>query len=280
VAGDNSSHDNLILPGQSRPASKKLQKAVAEAQEGLERTIVFLPVQDHPKTVVRSMAQGYRDSDGERERIWLDACLPRLAQEATAAHELGHVVQRKERYPRISSFRGSAGRPLFPSLERIAARASDVVLDESADLWAIKRGFNMSYALRQIDLKGTVAGLKSEPIEKEASDWKTYYAGLNRLASILGKRKTPPPSFEIGPEASTQAMAMDYAGLSLRLKRYGLFDGLDATWGKHWPVSRKMGKQLAVTVSLNGVQNREKCRLAIEKIAAFLNIPEPLIKIG
>jgi hypothetical protein len=269
----------MMLPGQTRPATKKLQIATAEAQEGLGRTILFLPVQSHASAVVRSMAQGYRDNDDENERIWLDERLPRLAQEATAAHELGHVVQRKEGYPRISAVRGENGRPLYPALERIAARASDIVLDDNADQWAIRHGFNMSHALRQIDLKGTVSGLGSEPIEPEASDWERYFSGLAELAAALVNHKKPARDLEIGSEANTQAMAMDYAGLSLRLGRYSLFDGLDATWQKHWPLSRKMGKHLAAIISSNGVENRTKSIRALEKIAVFLKIPAPLIQI-
>ena len=45
-------------------------------------------------------------------------------------------------------------------------------------------------------------------------------------------------------------MALDYAGLSLRLGRYDLFARLEATWIEHWPISRTMGKQLAEIVRL------------------------------
>jgi hypothetical protein len=75
-------------------------------------------------------------------------------------------------------------------------------------------------------------------------------------------------------------MALDYAGLSLRLDRYGLFGGLEPVWAEHWPVSRGIGKELGVIVRLNGVENRDKCLQALEKIVAFLRIPAPLINIG
>jgi hypothetical protein len=280
VAGNGGGTDNeLLLPGQRRPVSKKLRKAVEEAQDGLGRTIVFLPVKSHASAVVRSMAQGYRDNDGERERIWLDERLPRLAQEATAAHELGHVVQHKEGYPRIYSIRSGNGRPIFPTLARVAARASDIALDDNADQWAIRHGFDMSHALRQIDLRGTVDGLKSKPIITEPSDWETYYAGLDKLAAALSKGKMPKRDPGIGGEAGTQAMAMDYAGLSTRMERYGLFDGFDGLWAEHWPVSREMGKRLATIVKRSGVENRDKTARTLEKIVVFLKIPAPLIEL-
>jgi len=74
-------------------------------------------------------------------------------------------------------------------------------------------------------------------------------------------------------------MTPDYAGLSLRLERYGFFNGLDSLWAEHWPILRGTGKELAVIVSLNGVENRDKCRQALEKIIAFLKISAPLISI-
>jgi hypothetical protein len=63
----------------------------------------------------------------------------------------------------------------------------------------------------------------------------------------------------------------------MRLERYCLFDKMDFMWVEHWPLSRKMGKELAAIVKLNGVENRDKCRQALEKIVAFLRVPAPLI---
>jgi hypothetical protein len=78
-------------------------------------------------------------------------------------------------------------------------------------------------------------------------------------------------------EAGTQIMVLDYAGLSLRLGRYGIFDDLDAAWASHWPISRKMGKELIGI--LGEMKTRDECREDLEKTAVFLKIPPRLIKI-
>ena len=252
---------------------------MAEAQEGLGRAIVFLPIGRHRNKLVASMAQGFRDSSESEERIWLDATLPRLAGEATAAHELGHVVQRKESYPHILSVRGGDGRPFFASLMRLAARTNNLVLDESADRWAIARGFNLGYALRRLTQNGVIDSLKGASTAPEASNWKRYYADLDRLASLLKNQKTFEHR-EIGPEADTQALALDYAGLSLRLGRYGLFAGLDEIWQKQWPISRKTGRELAALVKDGTFDSSRGCRKALQTILDFLKIPQPLLELN
>ena len=257
---------------------KRLNDAVAEVRNGLGRDIIFLSLEQFGDPLVRRTVRGFHESFGGVERIWLDAALPYAAQEATAAHELAHIVQHKERYPQASSITGAGGQPLVPALEHLAASANNLVMDESADLWAISRGFDMGQALGNIGLERLIAGLNHKAVEAEAADWDGYFAGLKKLAQeATGAR--PGKSFTIGAESDTQIMTLDYAGLSLRLERYGLFKELDALWAEHWPVSRKMGKELAGVVSLNGVESRARCRKALEKILDFLKIPAPLIRI-
>ncbi|RJO60744.1 MAG: ImmA/IrrE family metallo-endopeptidase [Dehalococcoidia bacterium] len=266
----------MKLPGQSRHASKRLNDAVAEVQDGLGRNIVFLSLEQFGDPLIRRTVRGYHDSYNGVERIWLDSSLPYTAQEATAAHELAHVMQHKERYPQASSLAGARDQPLIPTLEHLAARTNNLVMDESADLWAARRGFDMGKALVNIGLERLIAGLNHKAVEAEAVDWDGYYTSLKKLAQEVTHARQIKP-FTIGAEIDTQVMTLDYAGLSLRLGRYGLFKELDSLWAEHWPVSRKMGKELAAIIRLNGVESREKCRKALEKIIAFLKIPAPLI---
>jgi hypothetical protein len=268
----------MKLPGQSRHDSKRLNAAITEVQEGLNRNIVFLSLERQQDQLLRNTVRGYHDSNNKEERIWLDLPMPYMAQEATAAHELAHIMQSKERYPHASSITGPDGHPLIPALEHLAARINNLVMDESADLWAISRGFNIGKALNNIGLDQLLDQLNPMALEAEALDWDGYYAGLQKLVVILTAVRSP-KSFKIGAEVDTQVMALDYAGLSLRMERYGLFSGLDSIWAEHWPVSRKMGEELASLVQANGVENRDKCRQVFEKIIAFLKIPAPLIMI-
>ncbi len=266
----------MKLPGQSRHSSKRLNAAITEVQEGLNRNIVFLSLERQHDQLLKNTVRGYHDSNNQEERVWLDVTMPYQAQEATAAHELAHVMQNKQRYPRTSSITGQDGHLLIPALEHLATRINNLVMDESADLWAISRGFNIGKALDNIGLDQLLDRLNHRAFEAEAVDWDGYYAGLQKLVLILTVASSPEP-FKIGTEVDTQVMALDYAGLSLRLERYGLFPGLDSIWAEHWPVSRKMGKELASLVQVNGVENRDKCRQVFEKIIAFLKIPTSLI---
>ena len=269
----------MLLPGQSKQASSKLQKAVEEVESGLKRRLLFLPIEQNPDPLLGAMMQGYHESRDGEELIWLDTRLPYAALEATTAHELGHVMQRKEGYPQVFSLADSRGKPRIKALERLAARANNLVMDESADLWAIAHGFDIGQALGHLGLDQLIARIKGQPLKAEAGDWKSYFAAWEKLKQDVAAGKRINSGFEAGYEANTQAMALDYAGLSLRLGRYGLFDSLDNLWSQRWPISKDMGKELAAIVTHNGVTDREKCLKSLQKITAFLKIPAPLLSV-
>ena len=257
----------MKLPGQTEPVSTKFEEVVASLQKGLDRKIVFLPIEGRHADLLQTNIGGFHDSFEGTERVWLDPSLPEGAQEGTAAHELGHIMQSMERYPRATS--------IVPALDHLAARITDLVMDESADLWAIRRGFDVRLAFGEIGLKNLVSHINGKIATPEPADWGAYSAFLHTLASRKPAEKTGP--VELPPEAGTQVMALDYAGLSLRLGRYGLFDGLDAAWSTQWPVSRKMGKELSGL--LGEMKTRAGCRAALDKIILFLKVPPPLIEI-
>jgi len=269
----------MKLPGQSRHASKKLGSTLDEIQEGLGHKIVFLPLQNYPNRRLRDTVRGYHDSDDGVERIWLDFTMPYAEQEAVAAHELAHIMQDKDGYPRVFSVKNLQEQPLLDSLERLAARTNNLVMDESADLWAIKHGFDLKKVFSRIRFDDVISAINGNPAQKEAADWKMYYAGLRKIARELKEMNPVRDGFAIGAEAVTQGLALDYAALSLRMGRYGLFDKLDRFWANRWPVSRSKGKELADIVKANGTANPGECRRTFEEILAFLRIPAPLISI-
>jgi hypothetical protein len=265
----------MKLPGQSRHASKKLTDSLAEVQEGLGSGIVFLPLQNYRNRSLRDTVQGYHDKKNGTERIWLDATMPYTEQEAIAAHELAHVMQEKESYPRLFSISDARGQPLYNTLERLVTRTNNLVMDVSADRWAVNHGFDLQRVFALINMDEIVSAVQKLPLKKEAADWKTYLAGLNRLA----QSPQVPDDYAIGAEADTQGMAMDYAALHIRMGHYGLFDELDMLWKEHWPVSRRLGKEIAAIVKANGTDTPQKCRAAFREIINHLKIPPSLIEI-
>jgi hypothetical protein len=260
---------SMILPGQTGPASEKFNEAVASIQKTLGRKIVFLPLEGSHSALLRSNIGGFHQSSGGTESIWLDASLPALAAEVTAAHELGHIMQSEEGYPRVSS--------VNPALNHLATRIHDLVMDESADLWAIGHGFDMSEAFGKVGLRNLVNHISRQAVNAEPADWDAYLAFLRKLA-VQGNNAEHADLIELPPEAGTQVMILDYAGLSLRLGRYGLFKELDSVWAIHWPISQRMGKELLGL--LGEMKTLAECRESLEKIVSFLKIPPRLIKIN
>jgi len=269
----------MKLPRQSRHVSKKLTAAISEVQAKLGHSVLFLDMKSYPDSLTRRIVRGYHDSRDGVERVWLDSTMPYAAQEAIAAHELAHVMQEAENYPRVDSIAGSDGHPLIAAMGHIAAGINNLVMDEAADLWATRRGFDMGKALAQTGLDSIVRRLERLSTTAESCDWDRYQAQLERLAREVKAGNTGAGPIGLRPEANTQAMSLDYGGLFLRLEPYGLFEKLDRLWAEHWPISRGVGKELAAIVKTNGVEDQAKCRQSLEKIIAFLGIPAALMTI-
>ena len=87
-------------------------------QKRLSRPIVFLDITAYPDRLMGELIQGYHESLEGTEGIWLDSRLPYTTQEAIAAHELAHILQKIDAFPQAISINNAAGQPLVPALEK------------------------------------------------------------------------------------------------------------------------------------------------------------------
>jgi hypothetical protein len=249
---------------------------VAAVESLTGRRLVFMSIQDGRGPDSGSLIEGFHANMGEREQIWLDPALPASAQEAIAAHELAHVLQEQAGYPRPQAIATARGKAL-PALAAIAARTKDLVLDQAADDWAREHGFGLKRAFQAVHLPLLVARLEPLSPQPEAHAWTPYSARLRALSRMLRQGETRLPS--LGDEPATQVRALDYASLSLRLGRFGLFDGLDVLWARLWPASRNLGGKLAATVLCYGVGDAASCRRSMKAVLRRLGIPARLIRV-
>ncbi len=261
----------MQLPGQRRPASRRFTRAVAEVEAQLGRRLVFLSIADGRGPATGTLIEGFHENADGEERIWLNPALPATAQEAIAAHELAHVLQEHEGYPRAAALPLPDGR-VPPVLATLAARTKDLVLDQAADDWALARGFALQRAFQAVHLPRLLDELGRLQPAPEAHDWASYRTELQALVQGWGTA--------LAGEASTQVRALDYASLSRRLERFGLFGELDALWARLWPQSRRLGLALAGVVARYGVGDAASARRTMRMVRRRLGLPAALMPIS
>lgn len=229
----------LRLPGQQKPASAALRAATLEVQGRLHKPIIFEDINQHPHLSSASVVQGYNEQTGDTVTIWVDAGLPYSAHEAVAAHELAHLTQRLDGFPVAATVDKSPP----GAEERVLARLNNLVLDDHADRWAVSRGFRIDKALQ-----------------------------AGKLSEVQAALAALPPANQKTAGDTDPGLALTYAGLKIRLERYGLFDELDRLWEQRWPEVRAQGLDIVNSLKSAPVFDAASAARALKTVAAGLGI--------
>jgi ABC-type branched-subunit amino acid transport system ATPase component len=110
-----------------------------------------------------AMVAGHHDWDNLSEHIWLSPNLPYEIQEAVAAHELAHVLQKAQGYCQTASQRYANQQPIFPQLYRLGGRVNSLVLDVMADHWAAKLSLSNLFVSARLRIWSARSGGSSSP---------------------------------------------------------------------------------------------------------------------
>ena len=266
------------LPGQKNRASELLTKTQQEVQEQSGKTILFLDITDYPDLGFNQLVRGYHESDEHTARVWLDPGLPYDAQEAVAAHELAHVLQEAAGFCRTASVKDARGNPLIPAIAELGVKIDNMIKDVLADQWAIDRGFKIGEALGFSISSLDFGNLKNKkPNKQEHMNWQAYYAGMDKIAKLIRSNPQIKGPLTVNPEVNTQILAVDYAGLNIRLSGFGQFTDLDNLWAEFWPESRLLGQKIAGIVEDIGTGKDHECQSATIAVIKYLNIHPALI---
>jgi len=266
----------MVLPGQENPASELLHKALEEVRARSGRRIEICDITQHPNPPTRT-ARGHHDWNDGVERIWLSPALARDVQEAVAAHELGHVLQKAGGYCQTATRRDSEGNPVFPELTLLGTTINSLVMDVMADKWALKRGFAVAESLREDAVPRALRDIEKNPDQPEAVNWQEYYGVLERVAEMEQSPEGLTGHFLLPPEVRTQILAVGYAKYKLRFEPLGLFEELDRRWEQNRPKARALGNDIVSLVKNTGYDTREECEASMIAAIEFLKIPPPLI---
>ena len=79
------------------------------------------------------------------------------------------------------------------------------------------------------------------------------------------------------PEVNTQILALDYAGLYLRLAHFGLFFEFDNLWNEFWPKAKSLGQEVTNIVESIGINECQQCQSSTIAVIKYLNINPMLL---
>ena len=232
------------MPARGVLYSQKIQQAIRTVEDLTNRKVIIGTLGGNEDKGDR-LAQGFHAREGKVERIWLNVRLSPAAYEATAAHELAHILQKWQDFP----FARANDQHLAP----LADRVNNLVLDIHADRWALAHGFQVGQALAESGVTRVVAALRNDS---------------QGTASKQEPSKTDP-----------RALAVDYAALRLRLERFGLFTSLDAEWDKRWLESRALGLKISKALARRRFSSAASCRRAMETVLKLLKVPPESIQV-
>ncbi|MFC1846592.1 hypothetical protein ACFLYS_00830 [Chloroflexota bacterium] len=268
----------MKLPGQTISASELLSKTHQKTQKRIGKSIVFLDITTHPNLAIRQLVRGYHDCNASTERIWLDPKTPYDAQEAVAAHELAHMLQETAGFCKTVSIQDARGNPLIPTIALLGARIDNMIMDEMADQWAIGQGFNVKDALKFAASPIVLSDFKiKKPDKQEHTNWQEYYADMDRIAQLISSNRRFQGPLALKPEVNTQILAVDYAGLRLRLARFGLFSEFDSLWTEFWPKAKFLGLKVTNIVESIGINECQRCQSSTIAVIKYLNINPMLL---
>ena len=279
VSGCSSQKPTSELPGQSKPASDMLIKAINEVQGQLDRRIKIYNLARNPDPTTRSK-RGVTIWQKREIQIWLNPDLKYDDQEAVAAHELAHIEQGVQGYCRTATLVNKNGERIFPTITDLGAKISSMITDVQADNWAAERGFKVEEGLKLDALPRAIESIQLNIASGiiESTDWTTYQTFLSNLAQKYENGDQVQDS-AIPSEIITQKNAVMYANYKCRLARYGIFDELDELFSKYYPKTREMGIEISKLVEENGTENAQECNQAIVKVIEYLKIPPVLMSV-
>lgn len=267
----------MKLPGQIVSASKLFLNTHQKVQKKIRRPIIFLDITTHPRPSTR-YARGHHDWDAFKERIWLDPKLPYGIQEAVAAHELMHVLQKSKGFCQTASVPDARGNPLIPAISSLGTEINGMIMDGIADQWAISRGFKIEDELRTYALPRALADVKiKRPNEQEYINWQAYNADIERITQVVSSGLIIQGPIALRPEVKTQIRAVQYAKLCLRLSIFGLFTELDRLWAEFWPEARSLGQNVMDIAENIGMKDYQTCKTSMIAVIEYLGINPWLI---
>lgn len=271
LLGCGQSAPNITLPGQNKPASRILTKAVNDVQE-----LIGVPIHFYE---LKGTGRGLTGQWTEDELpIWLNPTLEQDVQEAVAAHELAHILQAANGYHGIEVPVNTKGIPLSP-FDRLATEVNALILDRGADLWAEQRGFKVKDELQSDYIPAVLASIDSlkEQGHEEGSDWEAYHDWVMLFVKAIRNGESLQTNMRF--EFSTQKNAVTYAKHKLRLSPYGLFSEVETALWQVCPIASEMGEDIYQIVQEYGITTKDECNTTMIQVIEYLKIPPPIFKV-
>jgi len=244
-----------------------------------------LTIRDYNERGENGELKGYGRYERDKGVIWIQMRHPPNVVEYCLAHEIGHVMQDAEGFPRISIkdilrdykvYHGNY-QPEHPyiicSIHKLTERISGLILDPYADSFARLHKLSSRDALlymKQRDLD-EIQGKSQICFDSMALE-----CGVTTVITSI-KSGTDPDSLQIVGELELQisaaVRALVYAIQSLRYSQESLFDCLSNKYIQEQPADYKLGEELLDLIGHYQLNTANACTNAAKDLINRLQLP-------
>jgi len=245
-----------------------------------------LTIRDYNECDESGELKGYGRYERDKGIIWIQMRHPANVVEYCLAHEVGHVMQDAEGFPRVSikevlrNYKeyDEHAKLVHPDIvvriHRLSDAISNLLLDPGADSFTRANNLLSKGALlymKQRDLK-SIGRIDLPEFDRERL---TY--GINEALNSIKYGTAPSSPHDMRVLLETARFAVIYAVRSLRYSEEGLFDSLDRKYKRNQIIIHKLGSELLDIIREYELNTVIGCQGAAKHLIANFQLPSEAI---
>lgn len=245
-----------------------------------------LTIRDYNELNESDKPNGYGRYERDKGTIWVQMRRPANVVEYCLAHEIGHVMQDAEGFPRVSikdvlrSYKehDEHGKSVHPAivvcLHKLSDKISSLLLDPGADSFArannlLSRGALLYMEQRDLESIGC--------IDLPEFNRERLTRGINEALNCIRCGTAPSLPGDMYALLVTARSAVIYAVQFLRYSEEDLFDSLDRKYKRNQSIIRKLGSELLAIIRQYDLNTVVGCQGAAKHLIANLQLPSETI---
>jgi len=275
---------NLLEQIKQLPNGDNILRLFNEAKQALGNST--LTICDYNERGGDDVSKGYGRYEPEKGIIWIQMRHPDHVKEYILAHEIGHVMQGANGFPRVSirdilrdwkeynEHQELVHPDIVVRIHRLSDVISDLLLDPGADSFARANHLLSKDALLYMEERD-IASICS--IVLPAFDRERLCCGINEALDSIRGGTSPQSPQVMRALLETARFATVYAIRSLRYSQEDLFDCLDKKYKEDQLIIYALGRELLNIVGYYNLNTIIGCQKAAKHLIANLQLPSEAV---
>ncbi len=276
--------ENMIEQIRRLPNGDNILRLFNSAKQKLGNSA--LTIRDYNEYDESGEPKGYGRYERDKGIIWIQMRHPANVVEYCLAHEVGHVMQDAEGFPRVSikdvlrnyKEHDEHARLVHPDivvrLHKLSDAISNLLLDPGADSFARANNLLSRGALRYMEQRD-LKSIRRRDLPEFNRERLTH--GINEALNSIKCGTAPSSPQYMRALLETARPAVIYAVLSLRYSEEGLFNRLDRKYKRNQSIIRKLGSELSDIRRQYELNTVIGCIGAAKHLIANLQLPSEAI---